>query len=112
MKDKTRSMILNKELDIVVGTHALLQEKISDNLSGLIVIDEQQRFGVDQRNLLLKRKPIPNLLAMSATPIPRTLSMTLYGDLSLSTIRTMPNRKRDVKTVWKKNSQFIDVLSN
>ena len=112
MKDKTRSMILNKELDIVVGTHALLQEKISDNLSGLIVIDEQQRFGVDQRNLLLKRKPIPNLLAMSATPIPRTLSMTLYGDLSLSTIRTMPNRKRDVKTVWKKNSQFTDVLSN
>ena len=75
------------------------------NLS-LVVVDEQQRFGVDQRNLLLKRKPIPNLLAMSATPIPRTLSMTLYGDLSLSTIRTMPNRKRDVKTVWKKNKGY------
>ena len=58
IKDKTRSMILSKELDIVVGTHALLQEKISDNLSGLIVIDEQQRFGVDQRNLLLKRKKV------------------------------------------------------
>ncbi len=111
-KDKTRSMIVNKEVDIIIGTHALLQEKISKNLSGLIVIDEQQRFGVDQRNLLLKRNPIPNLLAMSATPIPRTLSMTLYGDLSLSTIKTMPNRKRDVETFWMKNNQFDEIILN
>ena len=111
-KDKTRNMIVNKEVDIIIGTHALLQEKISKNLSGLIVIDEQQRFGVDQRNLLLKRNPIPNLLAMSATPIPRTLSMTLYGDLSLSTIKTMPNRKRDVETFWMKNNQFDEITSN
>jgi len=111
-KDKTRNMIVNKEVDIIIGTHALLQEKISKNLSGLIVIDEQQRFGVDQRNLLLKRNPIPNLLAMSATPIPRTLSMTLYGDLSLSTIKTMPNRKRDVETFWMKNNQFDEIILN
>tara|TARA_B100000941_G_scaffold110340_1_gene77356 strand:- start:29026 stop:31401 length:2376 start_codon:yes stop_codon:yes gene_type:complete len=112
IKDKTRSMIINKEIDIVVGTHALLQEEISKNLSGLIVIDEQQRFGVEQRNLLLKRQPIPNMLAMSATPIPRTLNMTLYGDLSISVIKTMPNRKRDVKTIWMRNSQFDEVISN
>lgn len=112
IKDKTRSMIVNNELDIIIGTHALLQEQITKNLSGLIVIDEQQRFGVDQRNLLLKRKPIPNLLAMSATPIPRTLSMTLYGDLSLSTIKTMPNRKRDVKTYWMRNTQFEEITSD
>ena len=112
IKDKTRSMIVNNEVDIVIGTHAILQEEISKNFSGLIVIDEQQRFGVEQRNLLLKRDPIPNMLAMSATPIPRTLNMTLYGDLSISTIKTMPNRKRDVKTYWLKNSDFEEVLSN
>jgi len=112
VKDKTRSMIINNKLDIIIGTHALLQEKITKNLSGLIVIDEQQRFGVDQRNLLLKRKPIPNLLAMSATPIPRTLSMTLYGDLSLSTIQTMPNRKRDVETYWMRNTQFDEIITD
>ena len=105
-------MIVNNEVDIVIGTHAILQEEISKNFSGLIVIDEQQRFGVEQRNLLLKRDPIPNMLAMSATPIPRTLNMTLYGDLSISTIKTMPNRKRDVKTYWLKNSDFEEVLSN
>ena len=105
-------MIVNNEVDIVIGTHAILQEEISKNFSGLIVIDEQQRFGVEQRNLLLKRDPIPNMLAMSATPIPRTLNMTLYGDLSISTIKTMPNRKRDVKTLWLKNSDFEEVLSN
>lgn len=112
IKEKTRSLIINNEVDIIIGTHALLQEKISKNLSGLIVIDEQQRFGVDQRNLLLKRNPIPNLLAMSATPIPRTLSMTLYGDLSLSTIKTMPNRKRDVETLWMKDNEFEEIMSN
>ena len=112
IKDKTRSMIVNNEVDIVIGTHAILQEEISKNFSGLIVLDEQQRFGVEQRNLLLKRDPIPNMLAMSATPIPRTLNMTLYGDLSISTIKTMPNRKRDVKTYWLKNSDFEEVLSN
>ncbi len=112
IKDKTRSMIVNNEVDIVIGTHAILQEEISKNFSGLIVIDEQQRFGVEQRNLLLKRDPIPNMLAMSATPIPRTLNMTLYGDLSISTIKTMPNRKRDVKTLWLKNSDFEEVLSH
>ena len=105
-------MIVNNEVDIVIGTHAILQEEISKNFSGLIVIDEQQRFGVEQRNLLLKRDPIPNMLAMSATPIPRTLNMTLYGDLSISTIKTMPNRKRDVKTLWLKNSDFEEVLSH
>jgi len=112
IKEKTRSMILNNELDIIIGTHALLHEDATKNLSGLIVIDEQQRFGVDQRNLLLKRKPIPNLLAMSATPIPRTLSMTLYGDLSLSTIKTMPNRKRDVETYWMRNAQFDEITTD
>jgi len=112
LKVKTRKMIIENKVDIIIGTHALLQEDLSKNFSGLIVIDEQQRFGVDQRNLFLKRKPIPNMLAMSATPIPRTLALTIYGDLSLSTINTMPNRRRDVMTKWLKNSQFDEVLDS
>ena len=112
LKIKTRKMIIENEVDIIIGTHALLQEDLSKNFSGLIIIDEQQRFGVDQRNLFLKRKPIPNMLAMSATPIPRTLALTIYGDLSLSTINTMPNRRRDVKTKWLKNSQFEEILDS
>lgn len=112
LKIKTRKMIINNQVDIIIGTHALLQEDLSKNFSGLIIIDEQQRFGVDQRNLFLKRKPIPNMLAMSATPIPRTLALTIYGDLSLSTINTMPNRRRNVKTKWLKNSQFEEILDS
>jgi len=112
LKIKTRKMIIENKVDIIIGTHALLQEDLSKNFSGLIVIDEQQRFGVDQRNLFLKRKPIPNMLAMSATPIPRTLALTIYGDLSLSTINTMPNRRRDVMTKWLKNSQFDEILDS
>jgi ATP-dependent DNA helicase RecG len=99
-------MIEDHEIDIIIGTHALLNEDLSIKHSGLVVIDEQQRFGVQQRTALLDYDPIPNMLAMSATPIPRTLALTVYGDLSLSTIKTLPIQSRaSVDTIWLKGNE-------
>ena len=78
------------EIAIVVGTHALLQEKVAFNKLGLVVIDEQHRFGVKQRLALRHKSANPDVLVMSATPIPRTLAQTLYGDLDISELRRMP----------------------
>lgn len=86
-------------LDIVVGTHALLQKEVKFARLGLIVIDEQHRFGVRQRAGLSAKGSNPDLLVMSATPIPRTLSLTLYGDLDLTTIDEMPPGRKEVKTI-------------
>ncbi|MBI62570.1 MAG: ATP-dependent DNA helicase RecG [Chloroflexi bacterium] len=106
LKYQTRKLIEDHEIDIIIGTHALLNEDLSINNSGLVVIDEQQRFGVQQRTALLDYDPIPNMLAMSATPIPRTLALTVYGDLSLSTIKTLPIQSRaSVDTIWLKGSE-------
>ena len=106
LKYQTRKMIEDHEIDIIIGTHALLNEDLSIKHSGLVVIDEQQRFGVQQRTALLDYDPIPNMLAMSATPIPRTLALTVYGDLSLSTIKTLPIQSRaSVDTIWLKGNE-------
>src|SRR5439155_12053192 len=75
---------------IIVGTHALLYESVSFSNLGLAVIDEQHKFGVAQRARLTAREPAPDVLVMTATPIPRTLTMTMYGDLDVSTIDEMP----------------------
>lgn len=86
------------EVDLVVGTHALIQEELLFHNLGLIVIDEQHRFGVAQRATLRKKGQIPDLLVMTATPIPRTLAMTVYGDLDISVIDEMPPGKMPVRT--------------
>ncbi|MBP5216311.1 MAG: ATP-dependent DNA helicase RecG, partial [Bacilli bacterium] len=85
--------------DIAVGTHALFSKPISFNGLGLAIIDEQHKFGVNQRTLLAQKGDHADVLLMSATPIPRTLSMTIYGDLDVSTLTEFPNLKRNVKTM-------------
>lgn len=96
--------------DIIVGTHALLSEKINYQNLGLIVIDEQQRFGVEQRSILRSKGNNPHLLTMTATPIPRTVALTMYGNLDLSYLNEMPKGRKYIKT-WlvpenKRNSAY------
>lgn len=86
------------EIDLLIGTHALFSSAVSFKRLGLAVIDEQQRFGVLQRNALQLKGENPDLLVMTATPIPRTLAMTLFGDLEVSLIRTMPPGRKPVIT--------------
>ena len=85
-------------IDIVIGTHALFAKSVVYSSLGLAIIDEQHRFGVNQRILLANKGNHTDLLMMSATPIPRTLALSLYGDLDISTLTSFPNKKRDVKT--------------
>jgi len=87
-----------KDFDVMVGTHAVLEKGISFDKLGLVVIDEQQRFGVEQRALIRSKGKNPHLLTMTATPIPRTIALTLYGDLDLSILDEMPHGRKQIKT--------------
>jgi len=97
-KKETIKKIKNGDVDIVIGTHALLEEDVAFHKLGLIVIDEQHKFGVSQRALLPRKGANPDCLIMTATPIPRTLSLTLYGDLDLSAITQMPAGRGKIMT--------------
>lgn len=89
--------IASGEANVIIGTHALIQDKVSFHNLALAITDEQHRFGVKQRQFLSKKGTLPHILVMSATPIPRTLAMILYGDFDLSIIRQMPNGRLPIK---------------
>jgi ATP-dependent DNA helicase RecG len=97
--------------NVIIGTHALLYEAVSFSSLGLVVIDEQHKFGVAQRARLTSREPAPDVLVMTATPIPRTLTMTIYGDLDVSVIDEMPRGRGKILTAVREVSKLPEVLS-
>jgi len=97
-KERVHQAISEGEVDIVVGTHALIQQEVEFQRLGLAIVDEQHRFGVMQRSALRQKGPNPHLLVMTATPIPRSLALTLYGDLDLSVIDELPPGRQVIKT--------------
>lgn len=109
-KKSDRTRLMNKiefhETDIIIGTHALFEEDINFKNLGLVIIDEQHRFGVAQRARLLSKGKTPDTIVMSATPIPRTLSMTVYADLDLSTIDELPQNRKPVKTILRSENKL------
>jgi len=98
-----------KEADIIIGTHALFEENVEFNNPGIVIVDEQHRFGVAQRGRLLSKGITPDVIVMSATPIPRTLSMTLYGDLDVSVINEMPKNRKPIKTILRGEKKLPDI---
>ena len=114
VKGKKREKLL-KEIeaglvDIVIGTHALIEDDIVFHSLGLVIIDEQHRFGVVQRKLLRDKGELANLIVMSATPIPRSLALTIYGDLDVSVIDELPAGRKQIKTKWIKNQEEKDKM--
>jgi ATP-dependent DNA helicase RecG len=104
-KQEIQRLITSGDIDIVIGTHALIQKEVEFHRLSLAVVDEQHRFGVTQRLALRQKGFNPHVLVMTATPIPRTLALTLYGDLDLSVIDQLPPGRQVVKTKWLKPSQ-------
>lgn len=98
LRHKFETDLKNGQTNIAVGTHALIQENVEFNNLGAIVVDEQHRFGVKQRNILKKKSQNPQILTMTATPIPRTLALTVHGDLDLTVINELPKGRKPIKT--------------
>ncbi len=96
--------------DIVVGTHALIQEDVFFRQLGLVVTDEQHRFGVNQRSILRRKGYNPDVLTMTATPIPRTLAITAFGDMDVSTLSERPKGRIPITTYWVKHDMMDRVL--
>jgi len=108
-REQVRAEIAQGEADIIIGTHALIQAGVDYHKLGLIIIDEQHRFGVMQRASLMEKGNSPDVLVMTATPIPRTLSMTLYGDLDVSIIDELPPGRKPVVTHWRSDKKRNEV---
>ena len=100
----------NGSIDIIIGTHALISEDVKYFNLGLVITDEQHRFGVNQRSNLKNKGIMPDVLYMSATPIPRTYAITLFGDMDISSIKTKPAGRKEIISYLKKESEIKDVL--
>ena len=111
-KNEILEGIANGEIDIVIGTHSLIEDNVVFKKLGLIVIDEQHRFGVNQRNKLREKGFLGNLLVMSATPIPRSLALSIYGDLDLSIIDELPPGRTPIKTKWIASDEDLEKMYN
>src|SRR5574344_403394 len=116
MKEKAKNDVItkikNKELDLVIGTHAILNDNVIFANLGLVITDEQHRFGVNQRKTMQNKGVMTDVLYASATPIPRTYALSLYGDMDLSLIKTKPHGRMDIITKVKKESEISDVLKH
>ena len=100
----------NGEIDFVVGTQSLIQKDVIYKKLGLVICDEQHRFGVNQRNILKNKGVLPDIISMSATPIPRTYALTIYGDMDVSSIKTLPSGRKEIVTSLKSSNDIKDVL--
>jgi|YNPMSStandDraft_2_1061718.scaffolds.fasta_scaffold00015_18 ATP-dependent DNA helicase RecG len=114
LKSRERNIILDKlkngEIDVIFGTHALIQKDIEFKNLKLVIIDEQQKFGVHQRLELRNKGKDVDLIVLTATPIPRTYNLTLYGDLDISIIKEKPSSRKKVKTILFKKSDYSDII--
>lgn len=114
MKKREHNQIIERlksgEIDILIGTHALISEDVMFQNLGLVITDEQHRFGVNQRGNLQNKGHMPDIIYMSATPIPRTYALTIYQDMDTSLIKTKPSGRKEIKTFVKKESELKSVL--
>lgn len=111
VKRSALAAIADGSVDMIVGTHALIQEGVDYHKLGLVITDEQHRFGVKQRRLFREKGENPDVLMMTATPIPRTLAITAFGEMDVSVIDEMPKGRKPIKTRWVKHEQLDQVLS-
>ncbi|SHG86782.1 ATP-dependent DNA helicase RecG [Virgibacillus chiguensis] len=102
--------IYSQQIDIVIGTHALIQEDVQFSELGFVIVDEQHRFGVEQRRTLREKGLSPDVLFMTATPIPRTLAITAFGDMDVSIIDQMPLGRKEIETYWVRETMLDRVL--
>ena len=110
-KEEIYNKLYNNEIDLIIGTQAIIQDKVNFANLGLVITDEQHRFGVNQRNSFKNKGITPDILSMSATPIPRTYALTIYGDMDISSIKTKPEGRIPVKTYLKKEKDILEVLN-
>ncbi|MBX5318043.1 ATP-dependent DNA helicase RecG [Staphylococcus caprae] len=115
VKGKKRRILLeqleNGSIDCLIGTHALIQDDVIFENVGLVITDEQHRFGVNQRQLLREKGAMTNVLFMTATPIPRTLAISVFGEMDVSSIKQLPKGRKPIITSWAKHEQYAQVLT-
>lgn len=114
VKGKKRKLLLeqleNGTIDCLIGTHALIQDDVTFKNVGLVITDEQHRFGVNQRQALREKGAMTNVLFMTATPIPRTLAISVFGEMDVSSIKQLPKGRKPIKTMWAKHEAYDAVL--
>ena len=108
-KDEVVEKLKDRKIDFIIGTHALLSNNVVFKNLGLVITDEQHRFGVNQRASLKNKGLLPDVLYMSATPIPRTFALTIYGDMDISNIKTKPKGRKEIKTIIKSEKELVQV---